>query len=353
MIFFHGRNGSRGGAVSLARRFYIRLAAALGILLALAARAPAQGTPAPGLQPGKILGTVVDVNGGPVTGATVALTGTDPSDRRTATASETGFFEFDGVKPRVPYVIVVSAGGFADWTSPAITLEPGQPDLLGTIQLRIATARTTVEVKYDPVEIATEEYKMQEKQRILGVIPNFYVAYDSNAEPLTTELKFRLALKVSVDPVTIAGIALISGFKQAGDTPHYREGAEGYGERFGATAADGFTDIIIGGAILPSLLRQDPRYFYKGTGTTKSRLRHAMLSPFIAKGDNGKWQPNYSSLGGDLASGAIANLYYPSSNRGAGLVFSNFAIGTAERVGAAIAQEFLLGKFTRRAGHIN
>src|SRR4029077_19381958 len=111
---------------------------------------------------------------------------------------------------------------------------------------------------------------------------------------------------------------------------------------------DGFTDIMIGGAILPSLLHQDPRYFYQGTGTTGSRLRHAILSAFIAKGDNGKWQPNYSSVGGNLASAGLANLYFPKSNRGGGLVISQFALGTAERIGANVAQEFFLGKFARR-----
>jgi hypothetical protein len=94
-------------------------------------------------------------------------------------------------------------------------------------------------------------------------------------------------------------------------------------------------------------------YSEQGRGTTKSRLRHALLAPFVCRADNGKRQPNYPSLGGDLATGAIANLYYPASNRGAGLVFSNFAIGTAERVGASVAQEFLLGKLTHRGGHIN
>ena len=140
--------------------------------------------------------------------------------------------------------------------------------------------------------------------------------------------------------------------KQAGDTPNYGQGWGAYGERFSAIAGDGFSDIMIGGAILPSLLHEDPRYFYQGTGTTGSRVRHAMFSPFVGKADNRKWQPNYSSLGGDLASSALANLYYPKSDRGAGLVLGNFAIGTAERIGASLAQEFLLGKFTRRGGHM-
>lgn len=340
-------------AATLSQRFRVRLAAIIAIALALAVRTPAQSAPAPGLQPGKVLGTVIDVNGDPVVGATVALTDTYPGDRRTVVTPENGFFQFDNVQPGVQYLITVSAEGFADWTSSAITLESGQVNLLGAVQLRIATARATVQVNGNSAEIATEQVKMEEKQRILGLIPNFYVAYDPDAEPLTTALKFRLALKISVDPATIAGITVISAAKQAANTPSYGQGVSGFGERFGATGADGFVDIMIGGAILPSVLHQDPRYFYKGTGTTKARLRHAILAPFVCRGDNGKWEPNYSSLGGDLATGAIANLYYPASNRGPGLVFSNFAIGTVERIGASVAQEFLLGKLTHRGGHIN
>jgi hypothetical protein len=105
---------------------------------------------------------------------------------------------------------------------------------------------------------------------------------------------------------------------------------------------------MIGGAILPSLLHQDPRYFYQGTGTKKSRALHAISNPFVCRGDNGHRQPNYSSLGGDLASVALSNAYYPASNRGAGLVFENFVISTGERMLASLVQEFVLNKFTSK-----
>jgi hypothetical protein len=220
-------------------------------------------------------------------------------------------------------------------------------------QLSQPTERTTVHVAYDPVEVANEQFRAEETQRVFGIIPNFYVSYDQNAEPLTAKMKFKLALKVSSDPVTAAGVLLVASAKQAGNIPKYGQGWGAFGERVGATTADGFTDIMIGGAILPTLLHQDPRYFFQGTGTTGSRIRHAMLSPFYSRNDNGSWGPNYSTLGGVLASSALANLYYPKSDRGAGVVFGNFAIGVAERIGAGLAQEFLFGKFTRRGGHMN
>jgi hypothetical protein len=297
---------------------------------------------------GSVIGTVVDVNGDPVPNSTVVLRSADNGDHRTVVTPDNGFFEFHDVKPGVIYEIEVSEKDFADWISPGITLEPGEFKIVTGIQLRIRTEVAQVQVRYDPVQVATEQFRAEEQQRIFGIIPNFYVAYESDAAPLTTKMKFQLALKVSTDPVTGAGVAVISASKQAANSPKYGQGWGPYGERFGATAADGFTDIMIGGAILPSLLHQDPRYFYQGTGTTGSRTRHAIFSAFVAKGDNGKWQPNYSTVGGDLASSAIANAYYPESNRGAGLVFGNFAIGTGERIGANLAQEFLFGRLGRR-----
>jgi Carboxypeptidase regulatory-like domain len=332
-----------------------KLAVIVGVAFALSAplSLSAQNAQAPSGQSATIIGTVTDVNGGTVPNARVVLSGTDAHDEQAIMTNENGFFEFRDLQPGIPYQIRVSATDFADWTSSNVMLEPGQFKILAGIQLRIATERTEVQVHYDPVEVATEQFKAEEHQRVFGVIPNFYVSYDPNAEPLTAKMKFKLALKVSTDPVTAAGVLLVAGARQASNSPNYGQGWGAFGERLGAITTDGFSDIMIGGAILPSVLHQDPRYFYQGTGTTGSRIRHAIFSPFVARYDNGSWGPNYSSLGGDLASSALANLYYPRSNRGAGLVFGNFAIGTAERMGASLAQEFLIGKFTKRGGHVN
>lgn len=298
------------------------------------------------------MGTVTDVNGGVIPNATVVLREVESNSPRTIVTTENGMFEFHNVTPGIPGQLSISAKDFADWNSPPITLNPGEFKIVTGIQLRIATEHTAIDVHYDPIEVATEQFKAQEKQRVFGVIPNFYVSYETEPAPLTIGMKFKLALKVSTDPVTAAGVFLVASAKQAGNTPNYGQGWDAYGKRIGAVVADGFSDIMIGGAILPSLLHQDPRYFYQGTGTTGSRIRHAVFSPFMTRADSGEVQPNYSSLGGVLASSSLANLYYPRSNRGTGLVFGNFAIGLAERIGANLAQEFLLDRFTRRGGHL-
>ncbi len=304
---------------------------------------------APKAQPGIIVGSVVDVNDDAIPGATVALESPILTDPLTVVANDNGSFEFNGIEPGTPYHVTISAQGFASWTSPDVTLKPGQYLILSVSKLRIAEALTKVTVGYSSEELATQQVKLEEQQRIFGFIPNFYVAYDQNVVPLTTKLKFQLALKVSYDPVTFFGVGLLAASQQAGDNPNYRQGWIGYGERYGAAYANGLTDIMIGGAILPSLLHQDPRYFYQGTGTNKSRAIHALTSPFVCKGDNGLWQANYSTIGGDLASAAIANAYYPPSNRGLGLFLGNFFINTGQRAAANLAQEFILRRLTPKA----
>jgi hypothetical protein len=307
-----------------------------------------QSTPATSKdEPGGISGTVTDVYGDIIPGATVSLDDSASGEHRETVANDNAGFAFEGLRGNVPYRVSIRVEGFSNWTSPAIVLASGQHVLLSDIALKISGQATSVTVYASTEQIAVEQLKVAEQQRVFGFIPNFYVVYDSkNAVPLTAKLKFKLALRVSVDPITVAGVAFMAGIDQAANTPDYVQGAKGYGQRLGTVAADGFSDILIGGAILPSLLHQDPRYFYQGTGTTKSRLTHALSAPFICKGDNGKWQPNYSTIGGNLASSALSNAYYPQSNRGAGLVFGSFAISNAERLVSSFAQEFVLRKLT-------
>ena len=295
------------------------------------------------------MGTVTALNGNVISGATVVVERASPAVRQTVVANDKGYFEIDGLPPGGPYQVNVSAKGFANWKSPAITLDPDQFYIVKGCALKIAEVKTTVSVGVNaaPVELATQEFKIEESQRIFGIIPNFYVAYDTNAPPLTPKMKFKLALKASIDPVTVVGVGIISGIDQATDRPEYVQGAKGYGQRFGAAYADGASDIFIGGAILPTLLHQDPRYFYQGTGSVRSRIFHAISSAFVCRGDNGKKEPNYSTIGGDLASSALDMAYYPDSDRNARKVFTNFLFDTSERVAANLAQEFILRKLTK------
>ena len=216
------------------------------------------------------------------------------------------------------------------------------------ITLALTTEVTEVRVEFTPVELAQEQIKDEEKQRVLGFIPNFYVSYIPNAAPLNTRQKFELAWKSTLDPVTFGITGAIAGIQQANDQfSGYGQGAQGYAKRYGASYADVVTSTFIGGAILPSLLKQDPRYFYKGTGSKRSRVLYAIANSVICKGDNGHWQPNYSTIIGGLAAGGISNLYYPASDRnGVALTFENAAIGIGATAAANILQEFVIRKLS-------
>lgn len=324
-----------------------RFVCTLFVVVWAATTAVAQQVSAPEPQPGTIVGTVLDFTGGVVPGATVVLEGPDRNNDQRVSTQDTGFFKLDGVKPGTPYHVRISAKGFADWSSDEIILKPNQDFIVAGVYLRVASVQVTVNV-VPSEELAVQQLKAEEQQRIIGVLPNFYVVYNHDAAPLTPKLKFHLAMKLLTDPVTTTGFGLNAALYQMAGYPSYGQGAKGYGKRLGATFAGGYTHILIGDAVLPSLLHQDTRYFYQGTGTNKSRLLHAVSSAFVIRGDDGHREFNFSGIGGDLASGAIANAYYPDQDRGAKLVLSGALIGVGGRMANAVVQEFLLRKFTSR-----
>jgi hypothetical protein len=309
--------------------------------------APGQATVDPQTS-GSIHGTVTDPSGDLLVGASVKLDGDSPKTQQTLLTNSMGFFDFTGLAPGT-FRVTIASKGFDEWTAPEIVLQPGGSYEVPHIVLHIATTHTDVEVMLTVQEIAEEQVRAEEKQRILGVVPNFYVTYVWHAAPLTPKQKFRLALRTSIDPVTFLIDGATAGIEQSQDyLSGYGQGATGYAKRFGAAYADDFIATMIGGAILPSLFHQDPRYFYKGTGSVESRALHAISSVIICKGDNGHWQPNYSNVLGSLASAGISNLYYPTTDRdGAAVTVDNALIGIAEGAVTALLQEFIIKKLSR------
>jgi hypothetical protein len=297
---------------------------------------------------GAIHGTVTDPHGAYVQGATVTLESTNPSTQLKTTTDNFGSFSFSAVAPGT-FTLTIAFPGFATWIMPSILLHANEDRDIQHIQMQIASATTNIDVVFSRHDLAEEQIHLQEKQRVLGVFPNFYVTYNWNAVPLTSKQKFKLALRTAVDPVAFLGAGFAAGIEQAADGySGYGQGAQGYGKRFGASYTDAFDGTMLGGAVFPSLFHQDPRYFYKGTGTTRSRILYAISTVVICKGDNGKWQPNYSNLLGSLAGAGISNLYYPSTNRnGAELTIRNALVGSASGAIGALFQEFLLKKISK------
>jgi len=133
-------------------------------------------------------------------------------------------------------------------------------------------------------------------QRIDGVIPNFYSTYDWNAPPMQAKQKFQLSIRSIVDPVSFLTVAGIAGAQQYRDTfPAYGGGIEGYGKLYSAAFANHLSGVLLGRAVYPSIFHQDPRYFYKGKGGIRSRALYAISAAVIARGDDGRRKPNYST----------------------------------------------------------
>jgi hypothetical protein len=296
-------------------------------------------------KPGIIGGTVVDKSGAALVGAQVKLTRGDQSLAPDVQSGDDGQFSFTKISPG-PYQVTISANGFTTKTSSG-TLNPGEAVIVPAITLEIAGTVTQVTVEPPKVELAEIQINEEEHQRVLGFVPNFYVSYISDAAPLDSKQKFELAWRSSIDPVHFAIIGGAAGLEQAVGTPKgWGKDAAGYGQRYGALYADDVTSTFLGDFLFPSIFHQDPRYFYKGTGSTRSRLLYAIANAVICKGDNKKWQFNYSYIIGAFAASGISNAYYPPKDRGVGLTFENAGIGIGGTAVADILQEFVIRKLT-------
>ena len=345
-------NHGTGNLVRLGLSFLLWGLPALGMAQAQMSTPRAGGSSSPGSPvqqlSGRIIGTVVDPSGAAVSGARVRLTSEGSSETQEVLSDEDGQFTFTNISPG-PFQFTITDEGFAPQAFSGI-LDPDEDFKAPPIELVLANKSIEVQVAIPQSEVAEEQIKEEEKQRILGFIPNFYVSYVPKAAPLASKQKFELAWKTTLDPVTFAISAAIAGGLQANNSfSGYGQGASAYGKRFAATYADLATGTFVGSAILPSLLKQDPRYFYKGSGSTRSRVLYALANSFICKGDNGRWEGNYSNILGSFAAGGISNLYYPATGRNrTESTFTNAALKIGETALTNLLQEFLIRRFTRK-----
>jgi hypothetical protein len=257
-------------------------------------------------------------------------------------------FEIAAAEPRAQQT---PAGQSQTTPPPAPAATPGQTDSVQTGSARTGSSQGSSSsqtpaqqpaVEKSQHEKAEEQIKEQEKQRLVGVVPQFNISYRSDAVSMTAGQKMKLALRSTTDPVAFGMAFLVAGYHEADhDNIGFPWGIKGFGERSGAAYLDAFDGNMIGNGILPSILHQDPRYFRLGHGTITHRLLYSLATNVICKHDNtGKWEPNYSNVAGNIIGGAISNLYYPPSNSGVGQTFTNGFIVTAEGGFGSIFDEF-------------
>ncbi|MES2392056.1 MAG: hypothetical protein V4555_10475 [Acidobacteriota bacterium] len=182
---------------------------------------------------------------------------------------------------------------------------------------------------------ADRELKQEEQQKMLGVVPAYSAVLNGQAVSLNPRQKFQLFFADAIDPFDFIATAADAGLEQyQNEFPEYGQGFKGYAKRYGAGYADDFDGGLWASAILPSVLHQDPRYFRLGHGSFVHRVGYTAAFLVRCRGDNGRWQPNYSNIGGNLIGGAISNAYYPSADRGVGLTFERgFTVAAEDSIG--------------------
>lgn len=294
-----------------------------------------------------VFGAIRDTNGSVIVGATVVLSGQNIGER-VGVSDGKGEFTFAGL-PEGAFQVTIAAAGFETFVSGEILLGPGERRELPATDLAVAVTNTDVQVTATRDDIAEAEVKLAEKQRVFGILPNFYSSYIWDAAPLSPKLKFQLALRSTTDPVVFMVTGGLAGVEQAHNTfPGYDRGPGGYARRYGAAYADNVIGRMLGSAILPTIFHQDPRYFYKGKGSIPSRALYAIGETVVTRGDNGHRQPNYSHILGNFAAAGLSNLYRSSDDRSASLTIRNGFIITGSNAVANLVREFLLRKITSK-----
>lgn len=300
-----------------------------------------------------IAGTVMDSNGDVIQGARVVLTARSGAQVREIQSGSDGQFTFAAL-PAGSYKVTVSGRDMGKWVSQWLTVRPEQTRMLPAVVLSV-TAATTVTVTGNSQtlkeELSEQQVQIAVQQRIWGVFPNFYSSYNWNAPPMEPRQKFQLAYRSMIDPMAFAGAAGIAGFEQYYNIfPAYGSGVAGYFKRYGAAYTNDFSSRMLSSGLFATLFHEDPRYFYKGTGSFRSRTTYAISCAFITRDDDGHWRPNYAHVLGVFAAAALSNLYYPKENRGLTLTLVNGAVETAGNSGTNIVREFILKGITSHAG---
>jgi hypothetical protein len=293
-----------------------------------------------------IVGTVEDMHGAAIAGVVVTAVKDHAAAGQTATVDEKGSFTISGLEPGT-YTVSITLPGRTAQIATEVTLGTREERELPIVTSRNPHSSTTVQVNANLTQVATAQVHLQEKQRIMGVVPNFYTSYLWDSAPMTPKLKFKLALRAEIDPMEFAEDAGVAGAEQYHNTfPGYGGGWQGYGKRFGSAYADSAIGAMLGRALFPIWFHQDPRYFYRGTGSTGSRVWYALAQTFVTRGDNGETQPNYSHVLGNFATAGISNVYRAPSDRTFDLTMRDALIVTASNAVGNVLREFVSRPFT-------
>lgn len=178
--------------------------------------------------------------------------------------------------------------------------------------------------------------------RILYAMPNFLTVENAGQVPvLTSKQKFKLVAQDSFDYFNYPWFGFLAGISQAENSEAgYGQGAQGYGKRYGSMFADGTIENFTTGALFPSLLHQDPRYYQLGEGKFLHRAGYAATRIFVTRTDSGRRQFNYSEVTGAAVAAGISNAYHPIGDRNFGNTMSVWATDMGWDTFILVVKEF-------------
>jgi hypothetical protein len=179
--------------------------------------------------------------------------------------------------------------------------------------------------------------------RIFGVIPNYRTVEDPTRRiaPLTTKQKFRIAADDSFDYYAYPIAALFAAVGQAQNSPQsWGQGWDAYAKRFAAQFVDQTDENMMTEAVVPWLVKQDPRYFRIEQGSFWHRTGYAVSRIWVTRTDAGHKAFNVSEIAGAGIAATISNAYYPQDSRGVSDTFSRWGIFVGEDTAFNILKEF-------------
>jgi hypothetical protein len=148
---------------------------------------------------------------------------------------------------------------------------------------------------------------------VFGVLPNFRTVNESEVKgPLTAGQKLSIARKDSFDVPLVLLAAALAGIGQWADqNPSFGQGMVGFSKRMATGYADQALGNMMTEGLFAAALREDPRYYRRGSGGTWSRTAYAFSRIFVTHSDSGRLRFNYSEWVGNSFATAISNAYYP------------------------------------------
>jgi hypothetical protein len=175
------------------------------------------------------------------------------------------------------------------------------------------------------------------------VVPNFVTANDTaaNRVPLTTRQKYELAWVSTYDISAHFGNLLESSIQQwTNGEPHYGRNLAAFGKRFAASEGDQATSSLFIHGLLPSLLKEDPRYFRLGKGSAGARLFRAVTRAVVIRTDAGGHTFNTPAILGQLMQAGVSNFYYPRQDRSVNGTVKDLGINVVYDAAFNILKEF-------------